>query len=452
MSKILTFSTKRGRPGIMYKGFKYRRDRVLGSGRIAWRCLFKSCSTTIRTNAEVNRVISVHGEHSHSSPLLTDVIPTSSREAESPESSSCGPDGSCSSDCFLTSTPLPLVSSVLERENTILRERNAVLEEQWNAAVDRSIMLDKRIMEMGENRIDTATQTNFNSSKLLPSVLYEGIKRFLKDEWLTDDDIGHFLNYMRQCYKNFHALDPSVVSFILNDKSLDLSFLKRHLLEKNIIAFIVNNYNASLINNSGGSHWSLLVYDSIDEKFYNFDSIQGCNDGSTKTLIDRLRSIFETKEVYHVSCLQQSNNYDCGIHTLANLELLLKYRSKHEIKSVSEFDFSNISFDAIKFRWRLFKIISNTLNPDNTVSAPTTNSCSDSPAVLPTEIQTIDPQPTINKNRIPVHSTPSVGKTINSRNYGKLPSHERHSNNKNNGNNDSSITVLQVKFPNSTVE
>jgi hypothetical protein len=361
MPEIQTFTTIRGRPGIIYEGFRYRRDRELGSGRVTWRCLSKSCSTTIRTNLEVDKVVGIHGKHSHAVPLLENVILTSPKEMESQKSPCCEPNNSRNSDSFLTSTPLPPSGSALERENIILRERISVLEEQWSAAVDRSIMLDKRLLEITENRVDAAVQTVRNHSTLAPNVHYEDIKRFLENKWLTDTEIDNVLNYLSQSYLNFHALNPSVVSLILNDKSVDLSFLKSHIYEKKIIAFVVNDSDPA--NNVEGSHWSLLIYDSIDGKFYNFDSMQGYNINPTKLLVSRLESIFDVNGFYNIPCFQQSNNYDCGVHVLANLELFLKYRNKWEVVTVTKFDFLNTGFDSVSFRWRLFRIIRDATDP-----------------------------------------------------------------------------------------
>jgi hypothetical protein len=79
-------------------------------------------------------------------------------------------------EIFQTSTPLRATDTDLEIENRFLKQQMSVLQEQWSAAVDRSIMMDKRFMDMKENKLDIGTQTINHSSVSSSCSFYEGAR------------------------------------------------------------------------------------------------------------------------------------------------------------------------------------------------------------------------------------------------------------------------------------
>mmetsp|Transcript_29966 Transcript_29966/g.52595 ORF Transcript_29966/g.52595 Transcript_29966/m.52595 type:complete len:151 (+) Transcript_29966:334-786(+) len=91
---------------------------------------------------------------------------------------------------------------------------------------------------------------------------------------------------------------------------------------------------------SQGSHWSLLVYDSVQRKFFYYDSHQGSNRRAAMRLAHKLSAVLpspdkkESKKLkksegqsvvvvkstppvlVEVQCPQQTNGYDCGLYLL----------------------------------------------------------------------------------------------------------------------------------------
>ena len=66
------------------------------------------------------------------------------------------------------------------------------------------------------------------------------------------------------------------------------------LLDKKLLFFPVNN-NTS-VTKTGGSHWSLLVWDSEHQKFYLFDSFGTTNYTPARRLADKLVSYLMMSE------------------------------------------------------------------------------------------------------------------------------------------------------------
>jgi hypothetical protein len=76
--------TKQNKPCVIIEPYKYRRDKILATKEITWRCMGSSCNASIRTNAS-STVILLH-KNSHSGHHPPSSLASSSEErAGSPE-------------------------------------------------------------------------------------------------------------------------------------------------------------------------------------------------------------------------------------------------------------------------------------------------------------------------------------------------------------------------------
>ena len=81
---------------------------------------------------------------------------------------------------------------------------------------------------------------------------------------------------------------------------------------------------------AGGTHWSLLVYTSIDRRVRHYDSSNNSNEGPARALADRLGAMLALSPgddprtasltFESVECAQQENGSDCGIYTIMHCE------------------------------------------------------------------------------------------------------------------------------------
>lgn len=113
-----------------------------------------------------------------------------------------------------------------------------------------------------------------------------------------------------------------------NEVGAFLEPLKAH--RKNLLLFALNDNE--FCEAAGGSHWSLLVFSKSDSKIYHFDSCSGLNRHQAiefgQKLANYLGKPFQDS-VIEARCLQQNNNYDCGVHVLCNAEHIINYATRN---------------------------------------------------------------------------------------------------------------------------
>jgi sentrin-specific protease 8 len=145
--------------------------------------------------------------------------------------------------------------------------------------------------------------------------------------WLNDSLIGFYFEYLQKLkYKDFNDLlfvSPEVTQCIKGSTQEDLAGLLDPLdaKDKKFIFFPVNDSVVS--DESGGSHWSLLVYSKVESNtFLHFDSMSRTNYSSAGKIVMKLAPYLapEGSDLEEFSCLRQENSYDCGIHVLCNAE------------------------------------------------------------------------------------------------------------------------------------
>lgn len=96
------------------------------------------------------------------------------------------------------------------------------------------------------------------------------------------------------------------------------------------LVFIPINNNQNPLS-SGGSHWSLVVFNRSDETYYIYDSSNQCNIDFAKYTIKRMDPFVRTNsnncqmKVIEKSTPQQRNGYDCGVYVLAITESIAKH-------------------------------------------------------------------------------------------------------------------------------
>ncbi|XP_039301478.1 probable sentrin-specific protease 8 [Nilaparvata lugens] len=244
------------------------------------------------------------------------------------------------------------------------------MEVQRNAALNRSIELDlqrlQRIDAASAKDAETQTDADTHTAKAQDGTMTKRLSSFISKEWLSDDDISVYTESLFSSYNDLVVVDPVVVALLINDGDYAHSFFNSGLYVNKNVAFILNDNYCSVDSNSrwNGTHWSLVIYDYVDKSFYNFDSLSNFNKRTLDALVERLNPIFDTKKVTHVTCLQQTNSYDCGIFVLFHLESYVKSRSEDMnscLDKIIKFD----NFDTNMYRWHVLKIICNYLKPQN---------------------------------------------------------------------------------------
>ena len=218
------------------------------------------------------------------------------------------------------------------------------------------------------------------------AVLYESDLAILQSpcQWLNDACIHFFLTRLSQRFSSqdiassvqrkqhvFQFIDPSVLSFFMHQWDADedgdedvLGIMKRPEQRASTATFFLpinDNYvSHSWMTPGGGTHWSLLLmtmsYDTIASEskletaaewmpptpasthFWHFDSSVGSNQRAAKAVAGKIQKVISGwrsnsndeklsqgamfPPLHECSAPQQSNGFDCGLHTLATAEAL----------------------------------------------------------------------------------------------------------------------------------
>lgn len=146
-------------------------------------------------------------------------------------------------------------------------------------------------------------------------------------QWLNDQMIGFWFEYLENsCQDDSICLVcPEVSQFIKLGSAVDtLVFVDPlNLSSRSLVLFPVND--SMSLDHPGGSHWSLLVYDCVDKKYYHLDSLIGSNLEHAKRIAKNLH--LNHKEVFELKGAQQENLYDCGIFVCCNAENVIRHCS-----------------------------------------------------------------------------------------------------------------------------
>lgn len=154
-------------------------------------------------------------------------------------------------------------------------------------------------------------------------------------------------------------LDPAVVSNIYFDDSLEdlISMYSPLELENKDFIFIPINDNTDKFKSGGGTHWALMIYSKLDEKFIYIDSTNG-RIGIINEIAIKIKSIMKRSSIKKDEGLiiypqierKQYNSYDCGVFVIEFTDKLIEYIiSQYELNKneiyIEKLDYSNIFKD-----------------------------------------------------------------------------------------------------------
>ena len=184
-----------------------------------------------------------------------------------------------------------------------------------------------------------------------------------KDSWINDGIIHYHMTRLYHQHildpatiYTFDFVDPTVVSYFLHqlspndsDDRYELQLLGRKWINASkerayhfIFVPINSNFSKSrheAFTTGHGLHWSLLLVMIHKGKleFYHFDSSYSFNVEAAQIAASRMKFILSlvmnTKDdeildkeirITECKCIQQCNGYDCGIHTLMNVESIME--------------------------------------------------------------------------------------------------------------------------------
>ncbi|KAL0483235.1 NEDD8-specific protease [Acrasis kona] len=200
-------------------------------------------------------------------------------------------------------------------------------------------------------------RTFFDSQTLF----YDDVIRLRGKEWLNDSIINYYLLYLEnvkyeQQKDDLLFLSPSVTFWIMQVKEKeDVADAINPLnpTQKDLIFIPINDNSDETGEVSGGSHWSLVVYNRKEDTFNYYDSSGDYNYGSAVKTVAKIAHFLNPKYDYgtmsikinKISCSQQQNGYDCGVYLLSFCDVL---GNAEHVKNVSPRDINCLREDILK--------------------------------------------------------------------------------------------------------
>ncbi|KAG8299162.1 SUMO1 sentrin specific peptidase 8, partial [Homalodisca vitripennis] len=267
----------------------------------------------------------------------------------------------------------PLRSSSLQDKGGNLKYANKTSTEKVPtknfAHQDPSPLLSKNYRNQEETleNSNNKSETNFSDLQLKYDALQkenESLKQQVKSAdlkldilgqtWLTDDTIDSYFQVLTVKVignkENRFLMNPTIVEAIkeLEDISFLLDPLALH--EKDILLIPINNakYDSGEVDSYksvNGSHWSLLVYEKVANKYYHYDSMRSSGNSEIAKLVSlKLIHYFQnspTTDLISLDGPNQNNSFDCGVYLLHAVDyILLNFNSKNFFQNIKIPDFS----------------------------------------------------------------------------------------------------------------
>ncbi|KAL8855874.1 MAG: hypothetical protein Q9178_007494 [Gyalolechia marmorata] len=188
----------------------------------------------------------------------------------------------------------------------------------------------------------------------------------LKDDWLTDNVIAFWEEYLEREYlANYHfsnivLLRPSM-SFMLIQTPNPLT-LKDALpnFSKTTHIFLPINDCRNPSVAEGGSHWSLLLVSIVDGVAFHYDSLNPANRDEAITTTKKLGTLLgrDLQFLDLPDTPQQENSSDCGVFVCAQMKhLLLKKLMRADKEQKVSMSMGGKHIDASHARKAMLEVI-----------------------------------------------------------------------------------------------
>lgn len=203
--------------------------------------------------------------------------------------------------------------SLLVNNNNLLKELNKVRHLNESLVVENS------------NKDSTISKLKINLNIAREEISdLETNKSWGKDKWVDDTTLNAYFSAMEEniARNDILFLGPSItltLKFGTPDSCLEVLKLTSYL-DCNYVFLCLSD--CSVTNEEdGGSHWSLLFINKVEKKAYHFDSVHLMNRSAAIAVAGNL-GLDDVSRVIEMPCIQQRQNFECGIHVLANAKYI----------------------------------------------------------------------------------------------------------------------------------
>lgn len=132
--------------------------------------------------------------------------------------------------------------------------------------------------------------------------------------WINDNLIHFSFELLKKEFKHFHYLSPSMVQLLTYSQADGIA--PKELKVANLVFIPINDNDEY---ESGGTHWSLMVYHRLTQIFFYYDSLKSRSQREKALLVKkRLEKVLNCSGTYfeEIETPMQVNGYDCGVYVM----------------------------------------------------------------------------------------------------------------------------------------
>lgn len=201
-------------------------------------------------------------------------------------------------------------------------------------------------------------------------VYREDIDYILPGEWLSDSDISliyELMNELLECHELNEVVQliwPLVVHLLMYSPMDARELLPKEVGEAQFLFLPFNIVEEALMEANDGDHWALAVYLVLEHCVYVYDLMQDEETGKSAAALanklsqcKRLVRSHKPIGVKVMSCHQQENFDDCGVHVVMNLALLILRLIAAKLGAQMEWGVEQTVVDGLQGRGDMMELV-----------------------------------------------------------------------------------------------
>lgn len=219
----------------------------------------------------------------------------------------------------------------LKKQILVLEDKLSDSIREYNSLCSENSVFKEKILKLESANESLVLENNekklkISSLKLSLDAITSDLKNleynklsWEKDKWIEDSVIGAYFSALADTLhcSDILFLDPSVTQMIKCSTPADaLDSLKLTNYHTCRYIFLCVNNCLDARKESGGSHWSLLFINKLENVAYHLDSVKSVNEQSAQRVAKNLG--IHCSRVAEIPCIQQRQSFECGIHVIAN--------------------------------------------------------------------------------------------------------------------------------------
>lgn len=238
-----------------------------------------------------------------------------------------------------SSTPSPMLLRSKRVNPTICHNtknviNNKIIKRATPDMKSQSLKSSNKKQTQNLSETDQIKEENLKLKKIINQLEYESslVKdklNIMTNSWLADEVFTKYFDIIMMKLidsdKSIYLMNPIITNALKNINDFNDYLDPIKLNNKKYLIMAIND--STDLEKQSGSHWSVLVFNRVLNKFYHYDSKEFYNWKHAETVAIKLAKYFGLNTCPEIITLKgplQHNSYDCGIYALAAIDCIIK--------------------------------------------------------------------------------------------------------------------------------